>query len=92
MPRKPVSEMPRPNRDSFAAPILFGGFILVQAFGLYRYSLWKHRRDRERIEERSAQLALEPLLLAERDRWVVKPGGLREAPLTVALRLIVHLA
>ena len=48
----------------------------MQAYGMWRYSLWKQRRDRERIEERSAQLALEPLLLAERDRWVQQGGAI----------------
>merc|ERR1712018_1013848 len=61
-----------PAKTIVNAPILFGGFFLVQAYGMWRYSLWKQRRDRERIEERSAQLALEPLLLAERDREYLK--------------------
>jgi len=61
-----------PARKMYTAPLLFGGFILWEIFGH-----WKYKRGQRQIaawdtEERSAQFALEPMLLAERDRLYVK--------------------
>ena len=60
------------SNEYFTAPLLFGGFILWEIFGH-----WKYKRGQRQIaawdtEERSAQFALEPMLLAERDRLFVK--------------------
>ena len=52
----------------FPAPILFGGYLVVQTFGIYRYFCNQWRTKRERIETRSAYLALMPMYAAERDR------------------------
>ena len=55
-----------------SAPILFGGFILWEI-----YAHWKWRRamriiQSEETEARSTQFALEPMMLAERDRVFIK--------------------
>ena len=41
----------------------------MQVWAFYQYSRFKQRLMRGRIEERGAQLALEPMMLAERDRY-----------------------
>ena len=60
---------------------MFGTFVVTQVYAFWAYSRWKQRTFRQRIEERAAQLALEPMMLAERDRyaerqkvaWIKKP-------------------
>ncbi len=55
-----------------AAPILFSAFFLSQAIGLYQVRKFKVLLERERIEEASSRQAMEPILLAERDRDFLK--------------------
>ena len=43
--------------------------MVTQVYAFWAYSRWKQRTFRQRIEERAAQLALEPMMLAERDRY-----------------------
>merc|ERR1712088_489481 len=61
-----------PARQIVNAPILFGTFVVTQVYAFWAYSRWKQRTFRQRIEERAAQLALEPMMLAERDREYLK--------------------
>jgi len=61
-----------PAKKMYTAPILFGGFILWEI-----YAHWKWRRsmriiNSEETEARSTQFALEPMMLAERDRVYIK--------------------
>lgn len=57
----------------FSAPILFGGFIIWQASALWWYiTRTKVRTKNLRIENRGIKLALQPMLLAERDRGYIK--------------------
>ena len=52
----------------FPAPLLFGTLAVTQVFAWWGYNRWKQGLYRGRIEERAAALALEPMMLAERDR------------------------
>jgi NADH dehydrogenase (ubiquinone) 1 alpha subcomplex subunit 13 len=52
---------------------LFGGFIIWQASALWWYiTRTKVRTKNLRIENRGIKLALQPMLLAERDRGYIK--------------------
>lgn len=54
------------------APLLFGGFILWETVAHWRYKRGCRYLEADRTEERSTQFALEPMLLAERDRAYLK--------------------
>ncbi len=51
---------------------LIGGFIIYEIFAHMWYLDCRRRHQKDITEERSAQLALEPLLAAERDRELCK--------------------
>merc|ERR1712001_485730 len=61
-----------PARKMYIAPLLFGGFILWEIMAHWRYKRGRRYLEAEKTEERSTQFALEPMLLAERDRAFVK--------------------
>ena len=54
------------------APLLFGGFIGFTVFGHWRYFQGQRLLESEKTEERSTQFAIEPMMLAERDRVYIK--------------------
>ena len=54
------------------APLLFGGFIVWEIVAHWRYKRGNRYLEADRTEERSTQFALEPMLLAERDRAFIK--------------------
>lgn len=54
------------------APLLFGGFILWEVWAHWRYHRGMRKVTAEQTEERSTQFAIEPMMLAERDRVFLK--------------------
>lgn len=61
-----------PARKMYTAPLLFGGFILWELWAHWRYKRGRRAWEAADTEERSTQFALEPMLLAERDRAFIK--------------------
>ena len=54
------------------APLLIGGFLVWEIVAHWRYKRGCRYLEADRTEERSTQFALEPMLLAERDRAFIK--------------------
>merc|ERR1712126_624862 len=54
------------------APINFGGLFGTMAYGYWSYKKGMRAWNKEQIEMKSASLAIEPLMLAERDREFLK--------------------
>merc|ERR1711874_81684 len=61
-----------PARKMYTAPLLFGGFILWEIWAHWRYRRGRRLLQADETEERSTPFALEPLMLAERDRIFIK--------------------
>merc|ERR1739844_109211 len=61
-----------PARKMYTAPLLFGGFILWEIWAHWRYRRGRRLLQADETEERSTHFALEPLMLAERDRIFIK--------------------
>ncbi|XP_063852250.1 NADH dehydrogenase [ubiquinone] 1 alpha subcomplex subunit 13-like [Scylla paramamosain] len=68
----PVNFTRIPARSYFNGYQLFAGFGVVSAVACYMYYKTYSLVRREDIEMRSGRLAVEPLLLAERDREFLK--------------------
>lgn len=64
----PISFKRIPARKLFSGPTLFAGAVAYHILAVVRYKYKMRERERDKVEERSSELALEPLLLAERDR------------------------
>uniref|UniRef100_A0A6M2DHD6 NADH dehydrogenase [ubiquinone] 1 alpha subcomplex subunit 13 n=1 Tax=Xenopsylla cheopis TaxID=163159 RepID=A0A6M2DHD6_XENCH len=69
---KPINFKRVPAKTFFSGYTCFGILFAVTGVGAYLYTLnWRMLR-RQKIEMRSARIALHPLLLAERDREYLK--------------------
>jgi NADH dehydrogenase (ubiquinone) 1 alpha subcomplex subunit 13 len=68
----PINYKRIPARRVLNAPLIYGGLIASMAIGQYSYRKGWTKWTAERVELRSAELALEPLMLAERDREFLK--------------------
>ena len=55
---KPITFHRIPARQLMTAPILFGGFALLQGWGIWYYLRIKNRLNKREIEEESAGTAL----------------------------------
>lgn len=54
--------------DYFTASLLFLGGLAINALGIWTYKAKKTLVERQKLEEKSVELGLEPLFLAEKDR------------------------
>ncbi|XP_050732127.1 NADH dehydrogenase [ubiquinone] 1 alpha subcomplex subunit 13-like [Eriocheir sinensis] len=68
----PINFTRIPARSYFNGYQLFAGFGVVTAMGCYLYYKTYKQIRQEDIEMRSGQLALEPMMMAERDREFLK--------------------
>ena len=69
--------------------MLFGGYIAVQLYAIWRLQVCKEKWAREKIEDRAGQVALEPLLVAERDRYAGRNANALMGP-PVVMKGIVY--
>ncbi|KAB0800737.1 hypothetical protein PPYR_06476 [Photinus pyralis] len=69
---KPIPYKRIPARTYFSGPALIAGYFGITAGSCYLYYLNCLSVHREEIERRSAEFALYPMLLAERDRVYMK--------------------
>ncbi|XP_053630630.1 NADH dehydrogenase [ubiquinone] 1 alpha subcomplex subunit 13 [Cherax quadricarinatus] len=68
----PITYSRIPARTYFKGYQLFAGYAVVTAVAAYVYSLTDKKIRRNKLEMLSGVLALEPMLLAERDRQFLK--------------------
>merc|ERR1712080_328065 len=68
----PINFKRIPARQGLNAPIIFGGLFGSMAFGVWLYKRGMRTVHTWMTEMRSADLALTPLMLAERDRECLK--------------------
>jgi len=68
----PINYKRIPAKRVLTAPLIFGGLIGSMAYGRWSWDRGMQQYNKEKVEMRSADLALEPLMLAERDREFLK--------------------
>ncbi|XP_040566066.1 NADH dehydrogenase [ubiquinone] 1 alpha subcomplex subunit 13 [Lepeophtheirus salmonis] len=68
----PVAFKRIPARQLVNAPLLFGGQVALFLIAWPMYAKARRRFEDHKIEMKSAQFALQPMLLAERDRTFLK--------------------
>lgn len=68
----PITFKRIPARTVLSAKALFGGFIALNVYATWRIMGSKKKIERDDLERRSSELALEPMLCAERDREYLK--------------------
>eukprot|EP00088_Acartia_fossae_P022450 TRINITY_DN2364_c0_g1_i1.p1 TRINITY_DN2364_c0_g1~~TRINITY_DN2364_c0_g1_i1.p1 ORF type:complete len:153 (-),score=28.23 TRINITY_DN2364_c0_g1_i1:165-623(-) len=68
----PINFRRIPARQVLNAPLIYGGLFASMAWGYYFYKKDRARASAELLELRSSDLAIEPLMLAERDREFLK--------------------
>ncbi|XP_065333220.1 NADH dehydrogenase [ubiquinone] 1 alpha subcomplex subunit 13 [Cloeon dipterum] len=61
-----------PAKSYFSGVGLIAGFVAITSYGLFEYYRASKQIRRNRVERRSAYLALTPLLTAEKDREKLK--------------------
>merc|ERR1711997_189123 len=61
-----------PARKMYTAPLLFGGFVIWEIVAHWRWLQGRRWWGSTHTEERSSQFALEPMMIAERDRLFIK--------------------
>merc|ERR1719378_460811 len=61
-----------PARSVLNAPLIYGGLFASMAYGAWSYKRGMRVVRKQEIEMKSASLAMEPLMLAERDREYLK--------------------
>ncbi|KAK4881717.1 hypothetical protein RN001_005036 [Aquatica leii] len=69
---RPINCCRNPAKTLFKGPTLILGYLGITAGSCFLYYLNCKKVHREELERRSAELALYPLLLAERDRAYLK--------------------
>jgi len=69
---KPVQFNRIPARQFLNTYAMFGGVIAIMAFGTWAFKFQWKRNRRLDLERRSAEYALLPLLMAEKDRAYLK--------------------
>ncbi|KAF5302468.1 hypothetical protein FQR65_LT08558 [Abscondita terminalis] len=65
---KPISHTRIPAKSYFKGPTIILGYLAVTAGSCYLYYLNCIKVHRDELERRSAEFAIYPLILAERDR------------------------
>ncbi|KAK4291211.1 hypothetical protein Pmani_028675 [Petrolisthes manimaculis] len=68
----PINFTRIPARSYFSGYQLFAGYAVVTAFAGYVYFRTYRQIRNEEIEMRSGQMAIQPMLIAERDREFLK--------------------
>lgn len=68
----PINFKRIPAKQVLNAPLIYGGVIASVVIGNFFYKKAVRRIESEKIEMKSADLALTPLMLAERDREFLK--------------------
>eukprot|EP00088_Acartia_fossae_P050532 TRINITY_DN56622_c0_g1_i1.p1 TRINITY_DN56622_c0_g1~~TRINITY_DN56622_c0_g1_i1.p1 ORF type:complete len:152 (+),score=13.69 TRINITY_DN56622_c0_g1_i1:49-504(+) len=61
-----------PARTVLNAPLIYGGLLASMAYGYWDYKKGMRKLTIERVEMKGADIALQPLMLAERDREYLK--------------------
>ena len=68
----PINFKRIPAKSVLNAPLIYGGLFGSMAFGYWQYKRGMRILTQEKIEANSNNLALTPLMLAERDREYLK--------------------
>ncbi|XP_023320719.1 NADH dehydrogenase [ubiquinone] 1 alpha subcomplex subunit 13 [Eurytemora carolleeae] len=68
----PINFKRIPAKTVLNAPMIYGGFFISLGIGYWTYKRGMKQLVAEKIEMKSADLALTPLMLAERDREFLK--------------------
>jgi len=69
---KPIQYLRVPAKTYFSGVTIFVIYNIVQFGSLYLWSLDYYRRRALKVEDRSARIAIQPLILAEKDRMYLK--------------------
>ena len=71
----PINYTRIPARTLFNGPRLVAAFLAVHLAGLAHFRYKQRQFERRTVEENSARMAMEPMLLAEYDRQLIREVG-----------------